>query len=104
MLKAYNLSKREASENVPLERFGFFFPTQMASMGDNVPAQLIWFLIFNGAIVAVCVFSYRRNKKLGIYMSLLYGICSIGLLFYINFADGMRMDSSRDYKYWKSAM
>ena len=94
----------DPSENVPLERFGFFFPTQMASMGDNVPAQLIWFLIFNGAIVAVCVFSYRRNKKLGIYMSLLYGICSIGLLFYINFADGMRMDSSRDYKYWKSAM
>ncbi len=94
----------DPSENVPLKRFGFYIPTQMAVMGDNIPMQLIWFLVLNGAIVAVCVFSYRRNKKLGVYISLLYGICSLGLLFYINFADGMRMDSSRDYKYWKSAM
>lgn len=91
----------DPSENVPLKRFGISFPTQMRVMGDNVPAQLIWFLLFNGAIVAVCVFSYRRHRKLGVYISVLYAICSIGLLFYINFADGMRMDSRRDFDYWK---
>lgn len=91
-------------ENEPLKRFGVYFPTQMQAMGDNIPAQLIWFLLFNGAIVAVCVFAYRRSKKLGVYMGILYGLCSFGLLFYVNFADGMRMDSARDYKYWKSSM
>lgn len=94
----------DPSENEPLERFGFSFPTQMQIMGDNVPAQLIWFLLFNGAIVAVCVFSFRRHKKWGTYLAVLYFICSFGLLFYINFADGMRMDSSRDYNYWKKSM
>ena len=94
----------DPSENEPLERFGFYFPTQMQLMGDNVPAQLIWFLLFNGAIVAVCVFSYRRSKKLGVYLGFLYALCSFGLLFYVNFADGTRMDSSRDFNYWKSAM
>ena len=94
----------DPSENEPLERFGFYFPTQMQLMGDNVPAQLIWFLLFNGAIVAVCVFSYRRSKKLGAYLGFLYALCSFGLLFYVNFADGTRMDSSRDFNYWKSAM
>lgn len=94
----------DPSENEPLERFGFYFPTQMQLMGDNVPAQLIWFLLFNGAILAVCVFSYRRSKKLGVYLGILYALCSFGLLFYVNFADGTRMDSSRDFNYWKSAM
>ena len=94
----------DPSENEPLERFGFYFPTQMQLMGDTVPAQLIWFLLFNGAIVAVCVFSYRRSKKLGVYLGFLYALCSFGLLFYVNFADGTRMDSSRDFNYWKSAM
>lgn len=91
-------------ENAPLKRFGIYFPTQMRAMGDNIPAQLIWFLLFNGAIVAVCVFAYRRSKKLGVYMGILYGLCSFGLLFYVNFADGMRQDSSRDYAYWKQTM
>ncbi len=94
----------DPSENVPLKRFGISFPTQMRFMGDNVPAQLIWFLLFNGAIVAVCVFSYRRHRKFGVYISVLYAICSIGLLFYINFADGMRMDSRRDFDYWKASV
>ncbi len=91
-------------ENAPLKRFGFYFPTQMQAMGDNIPAQLIWFLLFNGAVVAVCVFAYRRSKKLGVYMGVLYGLCSFGLLFYVNFADGMRMDSARDDRYWRSSM
>lgn len=91
-------------ENAPLKRFGFYFPTQMQVMGDNIPAQLIWFLLFNGAVVAVCVFAYRRSKKLGVYMGVLYGLCSFGLLFYVNFADGMRMDSARDDRYWRSSM
>ncbi len=91
-------------ENAPLERFGFSFPTQMQAMGDNIPAQLIWFLLFNGAIVAVCVFAFRRNRSLGIYMGILYGLCSFGLLFYVNFADGMRTDSERDSNYWMQSV
>lgn len=91
-------------ENAPLERFGFYFPTQMHVMGDRILPQLLWFLLFNGAIAAVCVFAFRRSKKMGIYMALLYGICSFGLLFYVNFADGTRTDSTRDYNYWKQSM
>ncbi len=93
----------DASENIPLQRFGIYFPTQMQSMGDNTIFQLLWFLLFNGAIVAVCVFAFRRSHQLGIYMGVLYALCSLGLLFYINFADGTRMEQ-RDHDYWVSVM
>jgi len=93
----------DPSENIPLKRFGILFPTQMQVMGDNTFAQLIWFLLFNGAIVCVCVFTFRRNRNLGVYMSVLYGLCSLGLLFYINFADGTRMEQ-RDHDYWVETM
>ena len=93
----------DASENEPIERFGISFPTQMSFMGDNVAWQLIFFLIFNGLLVAVCVYVYKRNKHVGIFISTLYALCSLGLLFYINFADGSRMEQ-RDRDYWVSAM
>lgn len=93
----------DKSENVPLKRFGYDFPTQMTMMGDQIPKQLFVFLIFNGLLVLVCVFIYRRNKHLGIFTSVLYGLCSLGLLFYINFADGTRMEG-REHDYWLSVM
>ena len=93
----------DKSDNTPLERFGFKFPTQMSFMGDNIVPQLLVFLLFNGLIVLVCVFVCRRNRNLGIYLSVLYGLCSLGLLFYINFADGTRMEQ-RERDYWVSVM
>ena len=71
----------DKGDNVPLKRFGYDFPTQMTMMGDQIPKQLFVFLIFNGLLVLVCVFIYRRNKHLGIFTSVLYGLCSLGLLF-----------------------
>ena len=93
----------DASENEPIERLGFKFPTQMTFMGDNIGWQLIFFLIFNGLLIATCVYVYKRNKHVGIFISTLYALCSLGLLFYINFADGTRMEQ-RDRDYWVNAM
>lgn len=93
----------DSADNQPVERFGFKFPTQMSFMGDAVLPQLLIFLIFNGLIVMACVFIWRRNKKLGVFTSILYALCSLGLLFYINFADGTRMEQ-RDHDYWVSVM
>ena len=93
----------DASENEPIERLGFKFPTQMSFMGDNTFMQLFFFLLFNGLLVATCVYVYKRNKHVGIFISSLYALCSLGLLFYINFADGTRMEQ-RDRDYWVSAM
>ena len=93
----------DASENEPLERFGIKFPTQMSFMGDQVLPQLLIFILFNGLIVMVCAFVWKRNRNLGIYMSVLYALCSLGLLFYINFADGTRMEQ-REPDYCVSIM
>jgi hypothetical protein len=93
----------DASENEPLERFGIKFPTQMSFMGDQVLPQLLIFILFNGLIVMVCAFVWRRKRNLGIYISVLYALCSLGLLFYINFADGTRMEQ-REHDYWVSIM
>ena len=91
----------DKADNVPLRRFGIDFPTQMSFMGDDIAPQFIIFLIFNGLIVLVCVFVWRRNMHLGVFVSLLYVLCSLGLVFYINFADGTRMEK-RDYDDWKA--
>ena len=93
----------DASENEPLERFGIKFPTQMSFMGDAVLPQLLIFLFMNGLIVMVCSFVWKRNRNLCLYMSVLYALCSLGLLFYINFADGTRMEQ-REHDYWVSVM
>ena len=93
----------DASENEPLERFGIKFPTQMSFMGDQVLPQFLIFILFNGLIVMVCAFVWKRNRNLGIYVSVLYALCSLGLLFYINFADGTRMEQ-REHDYWVSIM
>ena len=93
----------DASENQPIERFGIKFPTQMSFMGDQILPQLLIFVLFNGLIVMVCSFVWKRNRRLGIYVSVLYALCSLGLLFYINFADGTRMEQ-REHDYWVSVM
>lgn len=93
----------DASENQPVERFGIEFPTQMSFMGDATFPQFLMFLLFNGLLVMACVYIYKRNKQIGIFVSVLYALCSLGLLFYINFADGTRMEA-RNHDYWVSIM
>lgn len=93
----------DPSENEASEHLGFKFPTQMSFMGDAILPQLIIFLIFNGLLIMVCVYACKRNRHLGVFLSILYGLCSLGLIFYINFADGTRMEQ-RDYDQWVAAM
>ncbi len=93
----------DPSENEPLERLGLKFKTQMSMFGDNIPVQFLIFAIFNGLLILVCRFVWKRNRDVGLFLSLLYGLCSLGLLFYINFADGTRMEQ-RDRDYWVSVM
>ena len=93
----------DAMDNQPVERFGIKFPTQMSFMGDVTFTQLLMFLIFNGLLVMVCVFVWKRNRNMGVFVSVLYALCSLGLLFYINFADGTRMEQ-REHDYWVSVM
>ena len=93
----------DAADNQPVERFGIKFPTQMSFMGDATLPQFMMFLLFNGLLVMVCVFVWKRNRNVGVFVSVLYALCSLGLLFYINFADGTRMEQ-RDYDYWVSIM
>ena len=93
----------DAADNQPVERFGIKFPTQMSFMGDATLPQFMMFLLFNGLLVMVCVFVWKRNRNVGVFVSVLYALCSLGLLFYINFADGTRMEQ-RDHDYWVSVM
>ncbi|MDR1830429.1 MAG: DUF2723 domain-containing protein, partial [Candidatus Fibromonas sp.] len=85
--------------NEPLERGSLKFPTLMASIGENEPAQSIIFLLFNGLLIWIIAIACRKNRTVGIYLSLLYGICSAGLIWYINFADGTKPEE-RDYNAW----
>lgn len=93
----------DTGDNVAAEHLGLKFPTQMSFMGDAIVPQLLIFLIFNGLLVMVCVYACRRNRHLGVFLSILYGLCSLGLIFYINFADGTRMEK-RDHDQWVAAM
>ena len=93
----------DVSDNQPVERFGIKFPTQMSFMGDATIPQLMMFLMFNGLLIMVCVFVWKRNRHVGVFISALYALCSLGLLFYINFADGTRMEQ-REHDYWVSVM
>ena len=93
----------DANDNQPVERFGIKFPTQMSFMGDATLPQFMMFLLFNGLLVMACVFVWKRNRHVGVFVSALYALCSLGLLFYINFADGTRMEQ-REHDYWVSVM
>jgi len=90
-------------DNPPVVRGSLKFPTLMVSMGENKPLQAIIFLLFNGALLWVVVVAFRSNKIIGVYIALLYGICSFGLLWYLNFADGTKPEG-RDHRMWVKEM
>ncbi len=89
--------------NEPLERGSLKFPTLMASIGENETAQAIIFLLFNGLLIWVIAIAYRKNTTVGVYLALLYGFCSAGLIWYINFSDGTKTEQ-RDNASWVREM
>lgn len=93
----------DPDENVAQTRGTWSFPTQMAVMGENEFAQFIWFMLFNGLIGWILYAAYKRDKPTALYLGALYVICSAGLIFYINFSDGTRMEN-REGESWQSSM
>jgi len=93
----------DLEDNEPIERGSLKFPTLMASIGENEPAQAVLFLLFNGLLIWIIAIACRKDKTTGIYLALLYGFCSAGLIWYINFADGTKPER-RDYEAWLNQM
>ncbi|MDR2579790.1 MAG: DUF2723 domain-containing protein [Fibromonadaceae bacterium] len=93
----------EAEGNEPVVRGSIKFPTLMISIGENKPLQAVIFLIFNGLLFWVVATAFRKNKTIGIYIALLYGLSSFGLLWYLNFADGTKLER-HTYEAWTDGM
>ncbi len=89
----------DPEDNEPIERGSLKFPTLMMSIGENEAAQAIIFLIFNGLLIWIIAIACRKDKTTGIYLALLYGFCSAGLVWYINFSDGTKPER-RDHDAW----
>jgi len=62
-------------------------------------SKVIIYLIPTFMMLYAWYYLYRRNKNLGIFLMALFLLCSIGLVFYMNFADGTRPEY-QDYMYW----
>jgi len=93
----------DPEENEPLVRGPLKFHTLMMSIGENEPVQAVIFLLFNGLLIWIIAIACKKNKTVGIYLALLYGICSAGLIWYINFADGTKTER-RDNEAWVKEM
>ncbi|GBU24089.1 hypothetical protein R83H12_00715 [Fibrobacteria bacterium R8-3-H12] len=89
--------------NPPVVRGSVEFPTLMMSIGDNKVFQAFIFLLINGLLLWIVAIAFRANKNIGVYLALLYGFCSFGLLWYLNFADGTKPES-RDHDVWVKEM
>jgi hypothetical protein len=93
----------DPEDNAPLVRGASNFPTQMMSIGESKGAQFALFFLFNSVLFLICFRVWQRKKSLGLYLTSLYIITSAGLLFYINFSDGMRIEN-REREYWVRSM
>ena len=92
----------DEADNPPLEKLGIEFPTQMMLFKDNPVPQVLIFLVFNGAIFLVCRRLWRRDPKTAGYVAALYLTTTAGLLFYMNFADGLGSEGYA-YRQWLNA-
>jgi hypothetical protein len=93
----------DPENNPPVVRGSMKFPTLVASIGENTLLQAIIFLVFNGLLLWVIAIAFKGNKVIGIYLLMLYGFCSFGLLWYLNFADGTKPER-RDHDVWIKEM
>jgi hypothetical protein len=97
------LYSTDAEDNPPLTRGSISFPTQMMMMGSNIPMQLFWFVLLNGLIALALVAMWKRNRPISMYVASLYVVSSFGLLFYLNFSDGTRVEK-RDLDQWSESI
>lgn len=93
----------DPEENAPIERGSVQFPTQMMFMGENTGMQLFFFVLLNGLLLLAILSAWKLNKPIASYIGLLYVVSSFGLLFYINFSDGTRVEM-RDLEQWSSML
>lgn len=91
----------ESVETVKRNLFGktFHFPTLTDALGDSPRTQLFFFLLLQIPFLYGGWLAYKRNRLLGFYLLGLYAATSYGLVFYLNFADGTKMEL-RDMQYW----
>lgn len=95
---------RRAEDGVLTRKLGdkeLTFPTLHSIFADKYFLQYGLFLLFQLPFLLGGYFAYRHKKELGLYILLLYGATSYGLIFYMNFADGTQLEL-RDWEYWKS--
>ncbi|MCL1966637.1 MAG: DUF2723 domain-containing protein [Fibromonadales bacterium] len=93
----------DPENNPPVVRGSIEFPTIMMSIGNNKPMQAVIFLLFNGLLLLVVIKAFKSDRTIGIYLALLYALCSGGLLWYLNFSDGTKPER-RDYEIWQEGV
>lgn len=99
------------------ERMGYggFHITQFFQLNENdskknffeagfLPGsgKLLIYLIPTLLMMFGWYYLYKRDKKIGIFLVVLFLLTSIGLIFYMNFADGTRPEKA-EYDYWVKA-
>ncbi len=91
----------DPDDNNPVKRLGVEFPTQMSFMPPytNRGMQVMLFLLFHIPMLWGAIKAYKLNKPFGVYILTLYILASAGLIFYMNFSDGIRPDLG-PYKQW----
>jgi tetratricopeptide (TPR) repeat protein len=96
-------SSAEESEPVVRHIFGkrVEFSTLTLLLQTHPQVQFLLFLLLQFPFLYGGYLVYKRNRQLGILVLTLYAITSLGMIFYMNFADGTQMEM-RDYDYWKS--
>ncbi|MBF0431637.1 MAG: DUF2723 domain-containing protein [Fibrobacteria bacterium] len=91
----------DENENDPVVRSGVKFPTQMTLMPPTTKRgwQIIWFILFHIPMLAGVYYASKRKQSIGLYLFILYFVSSAGLIFYMNFSDGLRPDLM-PYQQW----
>jgi hypothetical protein len=80
----------------PQKNKPYLFTRQPGGIGM---LQLLLYLLPTFLIFFGYGYLYKRNKNAAIMLGLLILICTLGLVFYMNFADGTRSEQ-RDYQMW----
>ncbi len=90
-------------ENDPVRILGMDFKSQSEVIPPYTKRnwQVFWFVLFHIPMLWGGIMAYKRNRNFGIYILLLYFMASAGLIFYMNFSDGIRPDMG-PYKQWVS--
>ncbi len=100
----WKVGETRGDENEPVIRNAIIphkFDTLWQNVGSHPQLQMLLFLLFQLPFVYGGYLLYKRNPHIGAYLLILYAATSYGLIFYMNFADGSRMEK-RDYDYWVS--